>query len=219
MRLVKKFGELIRVALLFSAFGAMCMPAEGSTTLVVNNYGVLMGAKNIPVEGGMYDVRFVEGTYQPIFEYAGPQKVSFSDSLARAASQALLDFVFVDGAQGHFDSSPGMTSGCWNNYILCLVYTPLLPGVVESISPSGLPRMTVWTAMNYEPALGSDVTLRVDVDRVQRDGVFVLDNTNPTIATWALWSPSAAVPEPNSWSFFLIGFLVVGLAVRSSRAP
>lgn len=78
------------------------------------NGGQLMGATGVEVNGNLYDVEFLDGSCIDI--YGGCDSVSdftFSTaSEAEAASQAILDLVFIDGTSGTFDSVASSTFGC-----------------------------------------------------------------------------------------------------------
>ena len=101
--------------------------AASAATLIVNDSGILTGATGVNVGGTLYDVTFVDGTCIALFE--GCDSVNDFDFTteadAVAASQALLDQIFLDAAQGEFDSDPGLTSGCVNTtFGVCEVWTP-----------------------------------------------------------------------------------------------
>ena len=75
----------------------------------------LSGASGIIVDGVSYDVEFVKADITDYFYDAETGTWDFgvvtSQDLATDLSQALLDCVFVDGAQGNFDSDPTLVYG------------------------------------------------------------------------------------------------------------
>src|SRR5262245_51552264 len=75
--------------------GSVLVAAQAAPTLVVNGT-TLTGARNVDVNGTLYDVDFLDGTCVAIF--SGCNAISDftfqSDLSAQAASQALLDQVF-----------------------------------------------------------------------------------------------------------------------------
>ena len=90
------------------AIGLSSAPSFAAT-LNVDGSGQLTGASGVNVGGTLYDVTFVDGTCTALFD--GCDDVSdftfTTRSDALAASQALLDFVFI----GDFDSVPNATFG------------------------------------------------------------------------------------------------------------
>lgn len=89
--------------------------------LVTDGAGELTGARNVLVDGTLYDVTFREGTFYDVFgDAAGIDAESRYKS--NLFSQALLYQVI---AGSPFDSSPGSTFGCSNVY-LCDMITPYI---------------------------------------------------------------------------------------------
>jgi hypothetical protein len=174
--------------------------AQAATTLVIDRSGMLTGAKNVLVGNSLYDVLFDDGNYSAIFSYR--TNVIFNSAMAKSASQALLDTVFLDSSAGLFDSHPGLIRGCYYDY-LCEVLTPLFPAVVTRVSPTGTPSISVWGARNYQLAYGSSGYADVDIDYVVSSDMFTLTSTGgASTGVWALWSPAAVVPLPATLPFF-----------------
>lgn len=102
--------------------------AHALPTLQVTN-GILTGATGIEVTVNnvttLYDVTFQGGTCAGLFSGCDSSNdfVFKTEGEALAASQALLDQVFLDGAFGAFDSAPDTTAGC-SDFVLCMVLTP-----------------------------------------------------------------------------------------------
>ncbi len=106
-------SSLLSVAVLFILAASS---ASAATLNVVG--GELLGASGVIVDGSSFNVEFLDGTCIDI--YNGCDDVSdFTFQTAAAAllaSQALLDLVFLDGAD-LFDSAPELTNGCTNAFV------------------------------------------------------------------------------------------------------
>ena len=87
---------------------------DGARPIVVN--GELRGATNVEVLGTLYIVEFGDTLAvgaNPFLDDSCQSSATWSCiDAAAAASQALLDQVFLDGPLGAFDSQPGLTRGC-----------------------------------------------------------------------------------------------------------
>jgi hypothetical protein len=188
---VKKRNSLFCLILFgIAALGLLPSPASAAVQLV-DGSGRLTGAKGVGVLGSLYDVTFVDGTCSGIF--SGCDQLSdfaFSDATtALAATQALLDQVFLNTSSGLFDSDPSLTFGCSN--ILCASFVPF-----SLDNPS---RVVVAFALNEE------------ISDFASLGFFPLPTTFSTATglpedgpyeNWARFTP-AAVPLPPA--IFLLG--------------
>jgi hypothetical protein len=160
--------------------------------------GILTGARNVVVNGTLYDVDFVDGTCVELFSGCDaasdfPFRVS---GLAVAASQALLDFVFIDGPAGSFDSDTRITRGC-SLPTVCRVDTPRRSGT----DVAGNLAVTVAYAFNGNG--------RAYVD-VAGYGVSFLASADKGLApeqVYAVWT--SVVPEPHAWSYLAAGLPLV----------
>lgn len=107
--------------------------AQAATLNVVA--GILVGASGVDVGGTLYDVEFVDGTCVGLF--SGCDSVDdfafTTSSDALAASQALLDEVFIDGGPGLFDTHPELTQGC-TSVSTCNALTPYAIGASSARS-------------------------------------------------------------------------------------
>jgi len=198
--------------LIYLLLGSLSSLAFSASSLSVSENGVLLGANNVSVHGNLFDVRFYDGS----IDFYAPNSVNFDSSTAEAASQALLDNVFIDDEKGLFDSSPGLTNGCTRGSTTCRIFTPLLPGVVTGISTSGKPRMAVWYVLNTQPSLGANGYR--DNDFLSAAEVPLNFNTRIGVGTWAIWSPAiSVVPEPKTYLLLFAGLIIVGLGYRKNN--
>lgn len=93
-------------------------------TLVVVG-GELQGAKNVSVDGTLYDVEFLDGSCIELFD--GCDEVSDftfqTTRMVELASHALIETVFINGPSGLFDDNPSLTRGCIPGESLCYIFT------------------------------------------------------------------------------------------------
>lgn len=155
---------------------------------IMDSTGQLTGATDISVNGLLYDVEFIDGTCIDLYNGCDNSLLDFpfhSISSANAASQALLDQVFIDDSTSLFDSNSSLTRGCIpNNFGQCSVYTPY------AFDTS---RVAVSVATNYSfssflPGL-IDHTRATSVGRAED----LSTNRDSSFTVFAVWTPHIPV--------------------------
>lgn len=193
-------NRIILAAAFAAALPLAVAPAQAASQLI-NGSGKLTGATGVAINGGTYDVQFVEGSCSGLFGGCGSvSDFTFqTETDARAAAQALLDQVFT----GTFDSDYTLTFGCsGNDAAACLALVPY--GFSQTF-------FTAVAAKNVNGAGDNTNTT------IQGDIVFFNTTFNDQFV-WARFTAAAgSVPEPSSWAMMLLGFGLIGGGLRRRR--
>lgn len=191
--------DLALRAVVFLVFNVVLL--SGSTvyaipSLIVDGNGILTGAKGVPVNGTLYDVRFVEGTCATVFSACDQSHFDFTtESTALAASKALLDSVLLDGPSGAFDTNPALTKGCFFESN-CWIQEPYGISGDKFLFTQTLNNLDIPTSLDGYFVRGEGIDLSYDSSQ----------DINGTFARWT----RVSVPEPSS--LLLLGFGLLGLA-------
>ena len=117
----------VRSVLFVTAISILVSNSAQAASITVDANGLLLGAQDVIVNGASYDVEFIDGTCAEVFGACDIAHFVFTTlSDAHAASEALFDQVFLDGALGNFDSDQKLTNGCHTDPVAdqCFVLTP-----------------------------------------------------------------------------------------------
>ncbi len=171
--------------------------------------GLLIGAIGVEVTVNnvisRYDVTFEGGACAALFNGCDSSAdfVFSTDEEALAASQALLDTVFLDGASGPFDSAPDTVAGCLDN-TACMVLTPYAFGRdVPGLADAGY-ALNLFGPLEDLPALAA---------------IGPSDDLSPEGFVFAVWSrtPTQAVPEAPPLALAGAGLMACAATRRRSR--
>jgi hypothetical protein len=177
----------------------MCTAAAKAAPVLQVTDGQLTGAKGVVVNDKSYDVSFAGGTCADAFKICQPALFLFTDiDMARAASLALSEQVFVNSAVGDFDKYSNLTKGCEAYVYHCFVFTP---ASIDGTSVIGS------SLLNYSGGARDDI---------YRSFYNYADAASVKV-TYARWStPVAEIPEPGTNALLLIALGGIG-AIRLAK--
>ena len=180
--------------------------ANAAVTYTVEN-GNLMSAQGIIVGGSLYDVEFVDGTFNNLFPTGTsiPSVNSFNEVLA--FGNALLDQVFIDGPSGLWDSSPTLTNGCeFANY--CEMIVPIVNTSVNFVSAFN--SATDTTFVDFQTQVG-DFVVTQNLDRNYPTDQF----NHRTFAKFTQQSVSPVPEVPNQVLLAVGSLILLGMSRRN----
>lgn len=203
-------SRMLPLAAALALIAAAAAPA-GAATLTISGSGQLTGATGVDVGGTLYDVSFVDGTCASVFD--GCDSVSdftfqvFAD--ATAASQALLDQVFLDTGSGAFDTNPALTLGCSTAIggLACVASTPYFVNVTAD-------QIAFTVAINSPAVADAPSTFTA----FSRSSDF--SSAQSSNFVWAKFvAQTSGIPEPATWLMMLLGFAAIGASLRKGGEP
>jgi hypothetical protein len=190
--------KLVFVSLIVNLLAIAPTTSKSNATVIldIDTNGQLFGAKNVDVEGVLYNVSFVEDSCIAIFD--GCNDVSDFDfqsvATASAAAQALLDQVLLDSGLGLFDTNPSLVNGIGSSSSSHLMI------------PFALPDSRAF----FRSAFNSNGT-----DSIGNGSFHAINNTsNDPSTVWVDFS-QASVGEPGAALLLTVGF--ASLYVRRRR--
>lgn len=208
--LLGKLKPFLTVGAVAACTGLAAGTASGAVLTVVG--GQLTGAQNVEIDGALYDVAFLDGTCENVFNGCDAAS-DFTFTTVQAAfdaAQALIDQVFLDGPEGLFDSDADATVGC-SGYSFC---GATIPYDTAGEAPYTVQRAA---AVNHDNEL-------YDTPNTYAGGIIpTWDTGGFPYSVWAVFeqvSEGDEVPAPGmAW---LLGLGLAGMAVarrkRNGRA-
>ena len=187
---------------------ALLSSVNASVILQVNGAGILTGATGVVVNGSTYDVEFLDGTCQGLFNGCdGYDDFTFhTAATSLAASQALVDQVFP--VFNNNEKINGCVKGPGG---LCGVLTYY--DIMYFDNFYGSLAFPASYAFGYgENCIGCNGVAELASSNVNNN---TTNNIYATIASWSVTSSSTEVPEPSSVA--LLGLAAIALMWSQRR--
>jgi hypothetical protein len=181
---------MTRLSLIFAVVFSFLPFQSHSAVLQLDAAGEVIGATDVELLGGLWDVVFINGHCPDLFDGCETaEDFDFQTAEdAAAASRAIMEQVLLDGPQGQFDSQPHLTRGC-SDLFLC--------GVITLFGFDELGWYAGGVARNDFMESGDSWDL---VNYFHPD----LDSTVVPYGTVAMWTRTASVPAPATVLLFLL---------------
>jgi len=194
---------LLRLKLLAASVGLLLTAPASAAALIVNGSGQLTGATGVIVNGGSYDVVFLDGTCASLFSGCDSSSdFTFQNAVdATTAANALFGQVFIDGPSGNLDSLPTTVFGC-----------PVGPSCFAIIPYALEPLSVLDVAVAFNET--SEALDNTSLGPMNADFDSSVGHSGG-VGVWAVFNPTAAVPEPSTWALMLLGFCAIGASMRS----
>jgi hypothetical protein len=206
----------VRRLLFVSALTIVLSSSAQAASITLDANGILVGAKDVIVNGSLYDVAFLEGTCAEVFGVCDAANFAFTtESDANAASFALFGQVFLDVPQGNFNTDVTLTYGCKHpsqTIDQCFAYTPFGDTFTDPFA--GL-SARISVALNTAYPL-APVPSIVDLVFASNYGS-LWDTRNDPEGVYAKWTPVAqSVPDATSTLTLAALSIAIMLAQRRS---
>lgn len=183
-------------AIIFFISAVVCTASALAAPVTVTTGTQLVGFDSIDVDGTLYDVRFIDDSFNDLFIDAAGLDFT-TEVTANTASQALLS---AFDSFSMYDDDPTLTNGC-SHSLNCILLTPYLTNstnVATSYAYNGNASEPDFVASPWGWNRDSDL----------------LGAVNVVYADWSVGSPRS-VPEPKAT--VLIGIGLIGLLGFSRR--
>lgn len=175
--------------LIMLIFAMVFFSGTANAVSILTSNGQLVGARGVQVGSLSFDFDIVDGSCVSVFNGCDEQSdFFFTDQfLAADVMLAVRDTVFIDGAQGAFDSDPSLTLGCQSRFGFCAIFAPVALGIP---GPDFVPAVGV---RNDEGLRRDDVTSGTAARFADTDEI-----------TWAVFRASGvtSIPVPPTILLF-----------------
>ena len=196
----KKLSKIITVIFIIS----MASIANATPILhLQTSGGKLVGAQNVDVNGTFYDVEFLDGRCDSLFNGCDNAKQDFAFTTqieALYAASALIDKVLLDGLPGKFDTFPGRTTGCTDTFS-CAIWIPY--GLYTAFDGNHVNVVKAINTQSFDYTVGSNAFVSEDTAKY-------------TYATYARFQ-KAKIPEPDVLGLLAAGAVAGFMARRRQR--
>lgn len=196
-----------RTKCIFTALALVCgvvmgaAPFDAQAGVILDfSDGQLRGARNIDVNGALFDVRFVEGTCVALFNGCDEDSdfVFQTEIEGNQAADALLNQVFLDSSEGMFDTFPELTFGC-ESTAKCQLLFPYEARTSRQYRQIRVKNGGRGTSNGFQDLFANPS----------------FDTSGDPDEVFAIFTRSMPISEPSALALFSIGLL--GLAITRRR--